>query len=47
MRGHIKLFTLHMVPQNAQQTAKANKCSFSVDRPGSVSAERLLLQTPQ
>jgi hypothetical protein len=50
MRGQIKLFTLNMVPQNAQQIARtksANNYSFGLGQTGFTSVERMLLQAPQ
>jgi hypothetical protein len=49
MRGHIKLFTLQMVPRNAQQAARsmsAEKCSFPLGKTDSAPSDRMILKAP-
>jgi hypothetical protein len=49
MRGHIKLFTLQMAPQNAQQTARsrsADKCICTSGRTESAQSVHMILKAP-
>jgi hypothetical protein len=49
MRGHIKLFTLQMAPQNAQQTAayrSAEKCIYTLGRTESAPSDHMILKAP-
>lgn len=49
MRGHIKLFTLQTVPQNAQQTARsrsADRCIYTLGRTESAPSDHMILKAP-
>lgn len=49
MRGHIKLFTLQTVPQNARQAARsrsADKCIYTLGRTESAPSDHMILKAP-